>query len=109
MSQYKCCYLYVSLRLLNKLTSEMGDFFTDAMRDSKSHEFEEIVNPITCMPNKELEESLDEIDETNNLMSPLHSHGRMCHHRIVVVLLSAQRLITRSLSFPLKNSRQKMG
>jgi len=39
-------YLYVNLRLLNKLTSE-GDFFTDAMCDSNSHEFEEIVHPIT--------------------------------------------------------------
>jgi len=57
-------YLYVNLRLLNKLTSEMGDFLTDAMRDSNSHEFEEIVDPITCIPNEELEESLDEIDET---------------------------------------------
>jgi len=57
-------HLYFNLRLLNKLTSEMGDFFTDAMRDSNSHEFEEIVDPITCMPNEELEECLDEIDET---------------------------------------------
>jgi len=57
-------YLYVNLRLLNKLTSEFSDFFTDAMRDSNSHEFREIVNFITCMPTKELEESLDEIDET---------------------------------------------
>jgi len=57
-------YLYVNLRLLNKLTSEMGDFFTDAMRDSNSHEFGEIVNPITCIPNKEIKERLDEIDET---------------------------------------------
>jgi len=31
-------------------------------------------------------------------MSPLHSHGRMCRHRIVVVLLSAQGLINRWLS-----------
>ena len=57
-------YLYVNLRLLNKLTSEMGDFFTNAMRDSNSHEFEEIVDPITCIPNEEIEERLDEIDET---------------------------------------------
>jgi len=57
-------YLYVNLRLLNKLTSEMGDFFTDAMRDSNSHEFEEIVDFITCIPNEEMEERLDEIDET---------------------------------------------
>ena len=33
-------YLCDNLRLLNKLTSEMDDFFTDAMRDSNSHEFE---------------------------------------------------------------------
>jgi len=57
-------YLYVNLRLLIKLTSEMGDFFTDAMRDSNSHEFEEIVDPITCIRNEEIEERLDEIDET---------------------------------------------
>jgi len=42
----------------------MGNFFNDAMCDSNSHEFEEIVNPITCMPNEEPEESLDEIDKT---------------------------------------------
>ena len=40
----------------------MGDIFTDAMRDSNSHEFEEIVDPITCMPNEELKESLDAIE-----------------------------------------------
>jgi len=57
-------YLYVNLRLLNKLTSELGDFFTDAMRDSNSHEFEEIVDPITCIPDEEIEERLHEIDET---------------------------------------------
>jgi len=61
-------YLYFTLRLLNKLTSEMGDFFTDAIRDSNSH-----------------------------------SYGRtwMCHHRIVVVVPSAQRLIIRWLSLTL--------
>jgi len=57
-------YLYVNLRLLNKLTSELGDFFTDGTRDSNSHEFEEIVDPITCIPNEEIEERLDEIGET---------------------------------------------
>jgi len=57
-------YLYVHLRLINKLTSEMGNFFTDTMRDSNSHEFEEIVDPITCMPNEEHEENIVEIDET---------------------------------------------
>jgi len=45
-------YLYVNLRPLNKLTREMGDF--DAMRDSNSHEFEEIVDLITCIPNEEM-------------------------------------------------------
>jgi len=29
-------YLYVNLRLVNKLTSEMGDILSDAMRDSNS-------------------------------------------------------------------------
>jgi len=57
-------YLYVNLRLLNKLKSGMGDFFTDAMRDSNSHKFKEKVNLITCISNEDLEESLDEIDET---------------------------------------------
>ena len=57
-------YLYVNLRLMNKLTSEMGNFFTDTMRDSNSHEFEEMVGPITCTPNEELEENIVEIDET---------------------------------------------
>ena len=53
-------YLYVNLSLLNTLTGEMGDF----LRDSNSHEFEEIVDPITYIPSEEIEERLDEIDET---------------------------------------------
>jgi len=57
-------YLYVNLRLMNKLTSEMGNFFTDTMRNSDSHESEEIVDPITCTPNEEPEENIVEIDET---------------------------------------------
>jgi len=57
-------YLYVNLRLMNKLTGEMGNFFTDTMRYSKSHEFEEMVDPITCTPNEEPEENIVEIDET---------------------------------------------
>ena len=57
-------YLYVNLRLMNKLTSEMGNFFTDTMRNSNSHEFEEIVVPITCTPNEGPEENIVEIDKT---------------------------------------------
>jgi len=57
-------YLYVNLRLVNKLTCEMGNFFTDTMRDSNSHEFEEMVDPITCTPKEEPEENIVEIDET---------------------------------------------
>ena len=57
-------YLYVNLRLMNKLTSEMGNFCTDTMRDSNSHEFEEMIDPITCTPNEEPEENIVEIDET---------------------------------------------
>ena len=72
-------YLYVNLRLLNKLTSETGDFFTDAMRDSNSHEFDEIVDPITCIPNEEIEERLDEIDET------LSERRSECCHCILMV------------------------
>ena len=34
------------------------------MRDSNSHEFEEMVDPITCTPNEEPEEIIVEIDET---------------------------------------------
>jgi len=34
------------------------------MRDSNSHEFEEMVDPITCTPNEEPEENIVEIDET---------------------------------------------
>ena len=65
MSQYKCCFVSMSICVSwNKLTSEMGDFFTDVMRDSNSHEFKVIVDSITFMPNEELEESLDQIDET---------------------------------------------
>ena len=43
---------------MNKLTSEMGNFFTDTMRDSNSHEFDEMVDPITCTPNEEPEENI---------------------------------------------------
>jgi len=57
-------YPYVNLRLMNKLTNEMGNFFTDTMRDSNSHEFEEMVDPITYTPNEEPEENIVEIDET---------------------------------------------
>jgi len=49
---------------MNKLTSEMGNFFTNTMHDSNSHEFEEMVDPITCTPNEEHEENIVEIDET---------------------------------------------
>ena len=42
----------------------MDNFFTDVMRDSNSHEFEEMVDPITSTPNEETEENLDEINET---------------------------------------------
>jgi len=52
----------VNLRLMNKLT--MGNFFTDTMRDSNIHEFEEMVDPITCTPNEEPEDNIVEIDET---------------------------------------------
>ena len=55
--------LYVNLRLMNKLTSEMGNFFTDTMCDSNSHEFEKMVDPITSMPNEEPEENIVETDE----------------------------------------------
>jgi len=57
-------YLYFNLFLMNKLTGEMGNFFTDTMRDSNSHEFEEMLDPITCTPNEEPEENIVEIDET---------------------------------------------
>jgi len=57
-------HLYVNLCLMNKLTSEMGNFFTNTMHDSNSHEFEEMVDPITCTPNEEHEENIVEIDET---------------------------------------------
>ena len=49
---------------MNNLTSEMGNFFTDTMRDSNSHEFEEMVDPITCTSNEEPGENIVEIDET---------------------------------------------
>ena len=42
----------------------MGNFFTDTMRDSNSHEFEKMVDPITCTPNEEPEENIVKIDET---------------------------------------------
>ena len=109
-------YLYVNLRLMNKLTSEMGNFFTDTMRDSNSHEFEEMVDPITCTPNEEPEENIVEIDETfskkvfrrKNLVSPLSSHGRIFQYRIVVLLQllapNDTRLIPRWLSLTLPQS-----
>jgi len=64
MSQFRYYFISVNLRLVNKLTIEVGNFFTDAMRDSNSHEFEEMVDPITCTPEEESAESLGEIDET---------------------------------------------
>jgi len=79
-------YLYVNLHLMNKLTSEMDNFFTDTMRDSNSHEFEEMVDPITYTPNEEPEENIVEIDETFSLVSPLSSHGRIFQYRIVVLV-----------------------
>ena len=42
----------------------MGNFFTDTMRDSRSHEFEEMVDPITCTLDDEPEENIVEFDET---------------------------------------------
>ena len=42
----------------------MGNFFTDTMRDSNSHEFEDMVDPIMCTPNEEPEENIVEFDET---------------------------------------------
>ena len=48
---------------MNKLTSEMGNFFTNTTHDSNSHEFEEMVDPITWTPNQEPEENIVEIDE----------------------------------------------
>ena len=66
-------YLYVNLRLMNKLTSEMGNFFTDTMRNSNSHEFEEMVDPITCTPNEEPKENIVEIDETFSEISEKES------------------------------------
>jgi len=49
-------------------TAQCGNFPSRGMgispRDSNSHEFEDIVDPITCMSNEELEEIHDEIDET---------------------------------------------
>ena len=82
-------YLYVNLRLMNKLTSQMDNFFTDTMRDSNSHEFDIIVDPITCTPNEEPKENIVEIDETfseKNLVSPLSSHGQKFQYRIVVLV-----------------------
>ena len=81
------------------------------MRDSNSHEFEEMVDPITCTPNEEPEENIVEIDETSrrkNVVSPLSSHGRIFQYRIVVLLrLLAPndiRLIPRWLSLTLPHS-----
>jgi len=39
-------HLHINLRLVNKLTSEMANFFTDTMRDSNSHEVEEMVDRV---------------------------------------------------------------
>ena len=74
--------VYVNLRLMNKLTSEMGNFFTNTMHDSNS----QMVDPITYTPNEEPEENIVEIDETFSLVSPLSSHGRIFQYRIVVLL-----------------------
>jgi len=89
----------------------MGKFFTDTMRDSNSHEFEEMVDPITCTPNEEPEENIVEIDEIfwrKNLVSPLSSHGQNFQYRIVVLLQflapNDTSLIPRWLSLTLPQS-----
>ena len=56
-------YLYVNLRLMNKLTKWAISLLIPCVV-SNSHEFEEMVNPITCTPNEEPEENIVEIDET---------------------------------------------
>ena len=64
------------------------------MRDSNSHEFGEIVDPITCIPNEEIKEHLDEIDETlsekeASIVTTFPWSNVSCG--IVMVLPSAQR------------------
>ena len=53
--------------------------FTDTMHDSNSHEFEEMVDPITCTPNEEPEENIVEIDET------FFGERIQCHHCLLMV------------------------
>ena len=107
MSQYRemLLYLYVNLRFMNKLTTEMGNFFTDTMRDFNSHEFEEMVDPITCTPNEEPEENIVRLFRRKNLVS---SHGQIFQYRIVVLLQllapNDTRLIPRWLSLTLPES-----
>jgi len=104
-------YLYVNLRLMNKLTSEMGNFFTDTMRDSNSHEFEEMVDPITCTPNEEPEENIVEIDETfsekESSVTTVFSWSNFQYRIVVLLQLLAPndtRLIPRWLSLTLPQS-----
>ena len=112
MSQYRemLLYLYVNLRLMNKLTTEMGNFFTDTMRDFNSHEFEEMVDPITCTPNEEPEEKIVRLFRRKNLVS---SHGQIFQYRIVVLLQllapNDTRLIPRWLSLTLPRVSPQRG
>ena len=74
--------------LLNKLTSELGNFFTDAMRDSNSHEFEEIVDPFTLYlmrRSRSVLMRLMRLCRRKKRVLSLHSHGRMCHLSIVIL------------------------
>ena len=94
-------YLYVNLRLMNKLTSEMSNFLSDTMRDSNSHEFEEMVDPITCTPNEEPEENIVEIDETFSVSEharALNYHMNGHSHAQLHVLISPLFAPSTSLS-----------
>ena len=104
-------YLYVNLHLINKLTSEMGNFITDTVRDSNSHEFEDMVDPITCTPNEEPEENIVEIDETflekESSVTTVFSWSNFPVQNLVLLQLLAPndtRLIPRWLSLTLPQS-----
>ena len=100
-------YLYVNLRLMNKLTSEMGNFFTDF----NSHEFEEMVDPISCTPHEEPKENIVEIDETfsekESSVTTVFSWSNFQYRIVVLLQLLAPndtRLIPRWLSLTLPQS-----
>jgi len=81
MSQYKCCFIFMSI-CVSWTNWQVKSAISDAMRDSNSHEFEEIVDPITCIylmrKLKSVLMRLMRLCRRKKRVLSLHSHGRKC-------------------------------